>query len=321
MEFSQGYTSIPETDPKQPRRAASFCAFASVVVILLSYGLILVFSLFVQNTQIDARTYADLLLIVNTVAINLIAMPCAWYLILRRIPKREAPEYGAGRAPLTFRGFAFYFPCAFALMYAGAFLGRLFGALLGGGLSDVVGSVIDPVDPPVTFVCAAIVGPVAEELFFRKAMIDRLSKHHPGDAILYSALLFAMIHGNLAQFLYAFPIGLLFGFVYYTAQDIRLTILLHVAINTIGGVVPQLIARLSEAADGGNAGAYAAITVYSLTLLALCVIGVVNLIRYRRQFRVQTQLPHCGRAFFGNAGFIVACVVFAGLFVLSEVRF
>ena len=321
MEFSQGtqYTDVPETDPGEARRAATYCALASVAAILLSYVLVLLFSLIVKNTQIGERTYANLALIVSTAATNLIAMPCAWLLLLKRVPKQEAPLTEAPAAGLSFRSFAFYFPCAFALMYGGALLGRLIGMLFGGGLSDVVGSVIESVSPWVTVVCAGIVGPVAEELFFRKAMIDRLKGYHPADAILCSALLFAMVHGNLTQFLYAFPLGLLFGFIYYRTKDIRLTILLHVAVNMLGGVVPQLISLLFDAAEKGQLGAYVATTVYSALLFVLCVIGVVQLVRYRKQFLIRTPLPHRSREFFINVGFIAACVIFAGLFILNEI--
>ena len=311
----------PAPDPKPVRRAASICAFAAVVQILIAYGLVTGFSV-LMSAVFHTEVSADWSLIVNTVVIDLIAMPLAWLLLLRQSPRNALREAEAPQ-PLSFRAFFFYLPCAFVLMYAGALTGRLVGVLLGKGLNDVVDGMIGSVNPWISLLCAGIIGPIAEELFFRKAMIDRLSGFHPTDAILFSALLFGLSHGNLTQFLYAFPLGVLFGFVYYRTQNIGHTILLHVAVNILGGVVPQVI-NLLEEADAQNSVlqliASLATALYSMMTIVLCVFGIIHLIRRRRQFfPIRTELPRFRRPFYINAGFIVACVVFTGLFILAEV--
>lgn len=313
-------TPVPKPDAKGARRAASFCAFAAVSAILLAYALILLFSFLMRDVALSDRASADLTLIANTVAIDLVAMPLAWLVFLRRVPKNDIAE-DTVRSPLSPRVFFFYFPCAYMLMFAGALLGRLIGFLFGKGLSDVVGGTIEAVDVWVTLLCAGIVAPIAEELFFRKAMIDRLKGFHPTDAILYSALLFGLIHGNLTQFLYAFPLGVLLGFVYYRTRNIGHTILLHMGINILGGVVPQLISMIPDSEDLSvqilSKGAQLA---QSGLIIVLCVFGIIHLVRYRKQyFPIRTELPRFRRPFYINAGFIVACVVFTVLFVLAEV--
>ena len=203
-------------------------------------------------------------------------------------------------------------------MYAGALMGTLIGMLFKKGLSNVVEQAIGSVDVWVSVLCAGIIGPVAEELFFRKAMIDRLSKFHPTDAILFSALLFGLIHGNLTQFLYAFPLGILLGIIYYHTQNIGYTILLHAALNALGGLVPQLLTGPAE----GEASIVLLLgsAVFGLFVLAMFITGVVLLIVKRKQFLpIPSDRPHCGKPFFLNAGFIVACIAFIALFVLTEI--
>lgn len=317
------YEIVPASapDPKPMRRAASFCAFGAVAQTLIAYGLVVGFSAFI-SAVFHAELNADWSLIVNTVTIDLIAMPLAWLLLLRRTPRNALREAEAPQ-PLSFRAFFFYLPCAFVLMYAGALTGRLVGLLFGKGLNDVVDGMIGSVNPWISLLCAGIIGPVAEELFFRKAMIDRLSGFHPADAIVYSALLFGLVHGNLTQFLYAFPLGLLLGFVYYRTQNIGHTILLHVAVNLLGGIVPQVINLMEEAGAGNNVLkliASLATALYSVMTIVLCVFGIIHLIRRRRQFfTIRPELPRFRRPFYINAGFIVACVVFTVLFVLAEI--
>jgi membrane protease YdiL (CAAX protease family) len=309
------YTPMPE--PKRTRRAASLCAFAAITATLLSYAILFVYGILTTNAAFGDRMSANLMLLVNMAAVDFFAMPIAWLLFLRRIPKNDACEIET-RTPLTLKKLLFFLPCVFALMYAGALMGTLIGMLFKKGLSNVVEQAIGSVDVWVSVLCAGIIGPVAEELFFRKAMIDRLSKFHPTDAILFSALLFGLIHGNLTQFLYAFPLGILLGIIYYRTQNIGYTILLHIAINTIGGVVPQLVG--SAVAGLPEEIGMLVMLVYSQIIIGICAVGLVFLIRRRREFLpIRSNVPRFRRPFYLNVGFIVACVIFTGLFVLSEI--
>ena len=176
MEFqpdTQVCTFYPETrvpDAKGARRAASLCSFAAVAEITIAYALLIPTTLLTRDISMSDQMRSNLSLIINTAVIDLIAMPLCWLLLLL-IPKDASPEIGT-RTPLSFKKLLFYFPCAFALMLAGSLTGRLIDALLGGDLSNVVSDTMSAVDPWVTLLCAVIVGPIAEELFFRKAMID-----------------------------------------------------------------------------------------------------------------------------------------------------
>lgn len=80
-----------------------------------------------------------------------------------------------------------------------------------------------------------LVGPVCEELLFREAIEGEMirKKASPETAIVVSALAFSLVHLNLAQGLYALPLGILFGIIYYKTGNIILTSILHVINNTV----------------------------------------------------------------------------------------
>ena len=81
------------------------------------------------------------------------------------------------------------------------------------------------------FITLAIIPAVFEELLYRKAIIDFSKGFGKGFAVVCSALLFGIIHMNLAQGILAFAVGLLMGYIYLKSGDIRITMLLHLLNN------------------------------------------------------------------------------------------
>lgn len=121
-----------------------------------------------------------------------------------------------------------------------------------------------------------IVGPVTEELLFREAIMGEMLRRgtSPWVAIIVSALAFSTMHLNLAQGLYALPIGILFGIIYYKTGNIVLTSLLHILNNGI--VAIQLHTFGEDIADiscvewfGGGIKAYSVMVLLGVLCIAL----------------------------------------------------
>ena len=139
------------------------------------------------------------------------------------------------------------------------------------------------------------------------------------------ALLFALMHGNLTQFLYAFPIGVLFGCIYYRTQNIGYTVLLHIAVNTFGGPIAQLVSQAGSGVmiDGAKLFNWQEVILmlYAPFLLGMFVLGIVFLTRKSMRTKyltVSSDHPRCAKPFFLNVGWFTACITFLGLFIFSE---
>lgn len=80
-----------------------------------------------------------------------------------------------------------------------------------------------------------VVGPVTEELVFRRGILLGLLKNgiRPTWALALSALLFALVHGNLAQGVVALIVGLFLGQAFLHTGNLRLSVPLHIANNTL----------------------------------------------------------------------------------------
>ena len=77
----------------------------------------------------------------------------------------------------------------------------------------------------------AVIPAFSEELLFRGVILSNLKPYGKGMAILVSALLFGLMHMNLAQFLYATVAGVVLGIVYMATHSLWLCILIHFANN------------------------------------------------------------------------------------------
>lgn len=80
------------------------------------------------------------------------------------------------------------------------------------------------------FQYSSIAAPVCEELVYRGAVMRYLERYGSFFAVLISALLFGLMHGNIAQVPFAFAVGIVLGII---AQEYSLTasVLIHLFNN------------------------------------------------------------------------------------------
>lgn len=160
------------------------------------------------------------------------------------------------------------------------------------------------------FLYMGILAPVTEELLCRGLIQRTLMPYGRRLAILGSAFLFGMFHGNIFQAPYAFAVGLVLGYV-ASEYSIAWAMLLHMINNLVlGDMFTRLTAGMDEAG--------AALLLWGILLL--CIIGaVMTLVRKRREVRAWMHRnpldPTYARCFFSSAGVIT----FTVLMVLSMI--
>lgn len=108
-------------------------------------------------------------------------------------------------------------------------LESLTGLTSGNAVSNLESSL----PPLVSFLAFAIVAPVAEEVIFRRLLLDRVRILGDRAAILIVGVAFALFHGNLNQTLYAFVLGAVFAAIVLMTNRLRYTIAIHMLINGI----------------------------------------------------------------------------------------
>lgn len=92
-------------------------------------------------------------------------------------------------------------------------------------------------NPVVQVLAVVVLAPICEEIVFRRLVINKmLSAYSMHTAVIVSALLFAIAHGNITQGFYTFLMGILLGYLYIKTKSLLMCIIAHFINNLIAVV-------------------------------------------------------------------------------------
>lgn len=94
-------------------------------------------------------------------------------------------------------------------------------------LSMTNNSLLNPFEALLYIFAVSAVPALAEEFAFRGIVMGRLKKYGNCFAVVASAVVFGAMHGNTTQIVFAFILGLVFGFVNIIADSIIPSIIIH----------------------------------------------------------------------------------------------
>ena len=85
------------------------------------------------------------------------------------------------------------------------------------------------------FLGVCIVGPIMEEMIMRRVILKEMAKATKSMwwGIIISSALFAIIHGNPIQIVFAMPAGIFLGWVYCKTGSLLVPICIHIINNTV----------------------------------------------------------------------------------------
>ncbi|MBR6404523.1 MAG: CPBP family intramembrane metalloprotease [Eubacterium sp.] len=265
------------------------------------------------------------------------------YLMLRKVPaKRPADEVMKPKYLVQF-----YLMLTF-MMIGGSIIGNMISYVLENGVGIIIkNDTIDLISkqkilPSIIF--AVILGPILEELAFRKLLLDRVSGYSKKYTIILSGIMFGLIHTNLYQFFYAFFIGMVFAYIYTITGKLRYSVILHMTVNFIHGILPMIFLKhidTDEALelstmDKTNPAYTQKMTqllsnpymlsyvLYIIILLIFVVAGIIIFALNHRQLKVNDsqsplQKPEAVPAIFYNLGMILFFIITIGYSIFEIV--
>lgn len=88
------------------------------------------------------------------------------------------------------------------------------------------------------FFNVCVLGPAIEELLFRGIVLRGLLSHYsPGVAIVFSSVLFSLMHLNPDQLIFSLLIGMFLGWLYVFSRSLWPSIVAHMANNTLAYII------------------------------------------------------------------------------------
>ena len=271
--------------------------------------------------------------IISFAVIYGIAFPIL-FIITRRLPDAKPQKRNMG---------AKSFILSICLMFTCTIVGNMISNVLATVVSTLKGgeTLQNPVNDTIlvesfliNVVFTVLLAPILEELVFRKYLCGKLLPLGEGYAVIISALVFGLIHGNIFQCFYCIANGLLWGYIYVKTGKIRYTIAGHMFMNFFCGALPSLLLSFIDEGllESGSitdiithAPIFLGLLAIEIVQYAGAIVGFVIFIRNRRRFEVERGLlppPEEKRValVMSNAGMILAvCII--GLEILTSLGF
>ncbi|MBR1778949.1 MAG: CPBP family intramembrane metalloprotease [Clostridia bacterium] len=110
-----------------------------------------------------------------------------------------------------------------------------------------------------------VVPAIAEEFVFRGVILNELKPYGGKFAVVASSLLFALLHGNIEQFLFAFLLGLYFGYIALQEGSIVPTVIIHFLNNFLVGI--STLFKSNEEISAVLSAVYLVLSIISLVYI------------------------------------------------------
>lgn len=241
---------------------------------------IILINLFVLM-KMDVLSDFNMLTILSAICNYILPFPILLFL-MRKLESEELEKQSIG-----IKSFIRYIAIAFTLMWIGNIIGLVVSTLISAAtpfdITNPVENLISSTDIWLNLVLISIIGPIFEEIIFRKLLIDRTIKYGAKISIILSALIFGFVHGNINQFFYAFLIGGFLAYVYIKTGKLIYPILLHITINLMGSVVSLFVGASAQNLISGQILPMdlAIVALYLSIILVAFLIGLYSLWKYR----------------------------------------
>ncbi len=213
-------------------------AGAILAYFLLSFLLSMVGVLIIMNLPQDMDNVFWTVFLESIFRLFIILFFAAWYL-WQKTKKKQKIKYKrvfSGKNILSITGLAVFGQVVTGVIVA---IMAIFFRQAALEYEQVVRSFsLETTSPLLMILLVGVLGPIAEEFFFRGVLYENLKQGiEVWGAMIVSALVFGIFHGNLIQGFYAVLAGLLLAYIYEKTGTILASILLHILFNLSSYIV------------------------------------------------------------------------------------
>lgn len=232
-----------------------------------------------QTAYEENQLFSGAIDVVYSLFVIFIPFFCAYLFLRKRGEIKElplgTPYDGKAAVLLVFAGLACCIAGSYATGILSSLVENLFGITFTMPESDTV---IDSVPMfLLTVLGTAVVPACVEEFAIRGVVMQPLRKYGDKFAIVMSAVVFALMHGNMVQIPFAFIAGLAIGYAVVVTGSMWTGVLIHF-LNNLASVVMQT--AMDNLSDNGSTAVILGMVVGILAVGVLCAVFYTK--RYAR---------------------------------------
>lgn len=241
----------------------------------------------------------------------LIGFP-VFMLCTRTIPKIDTGERKKVSAGTIVKIFFISMAATYVFNIVGMLINGLIGLLKGGSITNPLEVTTTGSNIWVTILFGAILSPIIEEIVFRGILLNRVRGYGDKVAIIFTAIMFGLFHGNLSQFFYAVVLGMIFAYITVKTNTIFYSTLLHIIVNFTGLVgIPILVLHQNILLN----------SIGVILVLCFFLIGLILFFQNKKKVEFSEGSERTtGKEIYANAGvvcYIIICFMMIALVIVS----
>lgn len=294
-------------EAKKVFRRIGFALFAMLIAVMIVQTIIMIaLEVFLPGIE-ESPWYIAFLL---GIPLYCVGFPI-FFLIMRKIPKGPKGEVEKMSLKELILIFIISMGGSYIFNIVGSGINMIISFIRDSDIINPVESMLDGTSLIPIIIFVVILSPIIEEIIFRGIILDKLRGYGDRTAIWFTALTFALFHGNLSQFFYAFVLGLIFGYVALKTNTIKYAIILHIGVNMFGSLIMPALALSENIILAALAG---------IIVIFFIVAGVILFATNYKKIDLEpkenrVEFKSRKKLIYGNLGMIFYYLACLGLFV------
>ncbi len=219
-----------------------------------------------NNTPEYIQSILNNYLITGIISILSCVLPFSVYALIAKVDIKSSYKKSNLRAGFKVSLYFIAIGVCMAANYVSDIVQRIFSIF---GLQPIMPDIYVPKDPAniiIFFIAIAVIPAIVEEFATRVVLLNSLKKWGEKFAIIISATVFGLMHGNFVQIPFAFVVGLMLGYLAVKTGTIWLSMLVHFSNNFISALLSVL---------GNYLNSYVIVILNIATMIVPILIGLI----------------------------------------------
>jgi membrane protease YdiL (CAAX protease family) len=296
-----------ETNTKQIRRESNINAAVILLFTAMAFGLSTVAEFIINEFVKDPETATQLQFLFGLSLQYLVAAPIAIVISKAFRKKDYIPLKSAFCKPQAKKSsIVRWIFISLFLTYTANFITLIVTSVINVVRGEDVGQVDlssngTPLSIISTIMGFVILAPLIEEILFRGIIYRHIAQFGGWLPVIFSGIIFGLFHMNFPQILFASVLGTCTAFLFAKTKSIIPAIILHLSLNTIGGISTVLsgLIDLDKASDPAyileNPLPLLAMSGVGFTIIGVILTGLVMFIieiaAHRDSFKLENTCP------------------------------